>query len=115
MIRNLLFLSVLLILGCKDSFNQPGEYVPVTLVRQMCGHAVLKIQDPAYYYLGETADGESNVFLGGLECFAIPPEDEVFAVQLNPKDFNTDCAFCMGAISYSGNKHYNVRIHTDPK
>jgi hypothetical protein len=103
-----------LIAGCNPDIDQlPSNCIPVKYVRGICGQAVLEIQDPKYYDTGENADGDSHVFLAMLECFTDTEivKDKLFYVELNPSNFNSECAVCLALVNYSGNKHYNVRVH----
>ncbi|MCW5910304.1 MAG: hypothetical protein KIT62_04480 [Cyclobacteriaceae bacterium] len=115
--KNIVVLMIIVLIGigagCEDQqIRKPGECIPVTYVRGICGQAVLKIQSSDYYHLGENADGDEHVFLATLECFtdAAALEDNLFYVTLNPADFNHNCAVCMAAVMYSGSKKYNVRV-----
>lgn len=112
----IVFILAGMLTGCdKQDVKRPDDCISVTYVRGICGQAVLKIQSPADYHYGEDADGDENVFLATLECFtdAEPLQDKVFYVQLNPADFNSNCAVCMAAVMYSGSKHYKVRVQTN--
>lgn len=116
MIRNLIYSFCLaaIALSCEEkSPTSIGECIAVSYVRGICGQAVLKIHDPRYFYLGEDADGDTNVFLAGLECFTDYNvlQKHTFFVELNPADFNSNCAVCLAAVSYSGSKQYAVRVH----
>lgn len=110
---------IILLLACDTADPLfTGECVPVKAVRGICGTAVFKIQDPAYYHFGEDVDGEQNVFLGTLECpyirssaDAINMTDEILYLELNPENFSQDCARCYALVAYSGDKMYNVRVH----
>jgi hypothetical protein len=103
------------ILAACNSDNQPlpGNCIPVKYVRGICGHAVLQIQDPLYYSVGENADGDDHVFLATLECFSNieAVKNKLFYVELNPTDFKSDCAVCLAMVNYSGTKQYGVRVH----
>jgi hypothetical protein len=102
----------------ETEFN--GPCIQVKILRSICGTAVFKIQNPAYYHVGESVGGEENVFLGTLECSfyrnnetTIPEdsEDQVFYAELDPEDFNADCARCYALVDYTGSKNYRVRLH----
>jgi hypothetical protein len=116
MIRNLIYSVCLsaLLFSCDEKFpTYTGECITVSYVRGICGQAVLKIKDPRYFHLGENADGDTHVFLARLECFTDSNilQNSTFYVELNPTDFNVDCAVCLAAVVYSGSKHYAVRVH----
>ena len=114
-----LLISVLLLCACDtETPTITGDCVPVKLVRGICGTAIFKIQDPAYYHFGENVDGEENVFRGTLECPYLRSSaaeqnqsDEILYVELNPENFAQDCARCYALVAYSGDKLYNVRVH----
>lgn len=112
---------VTLLLACNphaptSSFT--GECVPVSMVRSVCGTAVFKIQDPAFYHYGENVEGEENVFLGILECSSTNESTNAYNspyqliyVELNPKNFEQGCSICQAIVNYSGRTNYNVRIN----
>jgi hypothetical protein len=108
-----LFLVSILAACNSDNQSLPNNCIPVKYVRGICAHAVLQVQDPLYYGVGENADGDDHVFLATLECFSDieAVQDKVFYVELNPTDFKSDCAVCLAMVNYSGTKHYSVRIH----
>jgi hypothetical protein len=116
-----LFILVFLIALTSCSNENPpavGNCIRVSLLRNVCGTAVFKILDPAYHSLGETADGEENVFMGIIEC---SPEDisgtvgrdqsDSLFVEINPPDLKEGCTVCFAIVNYSGEKQYSVRIH----
>lgn len=107
---------VLMLLACDTATPSfTGECVQVKVVRGICGTAVFKIQDPAYYHFGEDVDGEQNVFLGTLKCphlrASVTEQDiseKTLYVELNPENFGQDCVRCYALVSYSGSKSYTV-------
>lgn len=118
-IRFSLLLFISLSACSTQNTSITGECVRVTLLRNMCGNAILKIEDPAYFMLGENVDGEKNVFLGFVECSdvnlsgnTIPTmaDGTQLYVELNPKDYTQECTTCLAMINYSGKRHYKVRI-----
>jgi hypothetical protein len=110
-----LMLAGLLAACDKAKLKEPHECVPVTYQYGICGKAVLKIENSAYYDLGENVGEHENVFLATLECFTDENalKNKVFFVQINPADFNQNCAVCFAAVVYNGSKHYNVRVSND--
>lgn len=115
-----LTLGVLMLAGLlaacdKTKLKEPHECVPVTYQYGICGKAVLKIENSVYYDLGENVGEHENVFLATLECFTDENalKNKVFFVQINPADFNQNCAVCYAAVVYDGSKHYNVRVSND--
>ncbi len=118
MIRKILgiILATALLPGCDtETQNDAENCIRVKFIRGICGNAVLQIQNPYYYDMGEDTDDETHVFLARLECFTdmdALANKFFFYVELNPPDFNTDCAVCEAAIQYSGSKRYSVRVQT---
>lgn len=115
-IRSFLFIPLLAIaLVCcdKETLTNARGCVAVKYVTGICGNAVLQIENPSYFGLGEDVDGYEHVFLATLECFTDqqPLEGKSFLVELDPSDFNDQCAVCLAMVAYSGSKKYNVRIH----
>ena len=110
-----LMLAGLLAACDKAKLKEPHECVPVSYQYGICGKAVLKIENSAYYDLGENVGEHENVFLATLECFTDENalKNKVFFVQINPADFNQNCAVCFAAVVYNGSKHYNVRVSND--
>ncbi|MEQ6165630.1 MULTISPECIES: hypothetical protein [unclassified Ekhidna] len=106
-----------LCLSCRESPNPEGLILEVSLVEAFCGQAILKIEDPVYYHLGESANGEENVFFTMLTCddMDIQAED-VFHVKLVGKYEPGDCVVCLGLLAYDGDKRYNaVRVYEEEK
>jgi hypothetical protein len=110
----LLLLSAFALTNCaKEDVPNACGYVPVRYETGICGYAILKIEHPSFYELGEDVDDYEHVFLAQLECFTDQQalEDKSFLVELNPPTFNDDCARCLAMVAYSGSKNYRVRIH----
>lgn len=123
--KNALLLIVSLFLlsaSCDDEkLSAPKTCVPVKLMRSICGTAVFQIQDSRFYHYGESVGGEENVFAAALEC-ALPdavklgeqePQQEIFFAELDPENFNGNCASCLAMVNYEGQKNYRVRLHLD--
>jgi hypothetical protein len=102
----------ILLWNCESqTLKTTGGCIPVIQIGGICGQAVLQIQDPDLYHFGEETDGYEHVFLATLECNAFQIEPgKTFYVQLNPDNFNGNCAMCLAAVDYSGSKKYPVRI-----
>ncbi len=95
------------------------ECVEVSYVTGICGQAVLKIENPAFFKFGETWNDQEHVFYTVFNCSA----DEVnvslghlsqnhFFVQIrqdqpNP---NINCTTCFAALDYQGSKKYFADI-----
>jgi hypothetical protein len=110
-----LFLISILAACNSDNHTLPSNCIPVKYVRGICGNAVLQVQNPHYYGVGENADGDDHVFLATLECFSDIDaiKGRLFYVELNPTDFKSDCVVCQAMVNYSGTKQYRVRIHQE--
>lgn len=111
--RILLILSlVVLFQACErqELALASGSCFEVSYVSGICGQAVLKIETPAFYHLGESWNGHDNVFLTMFSC-----EDDMlskegtFYVTLLTEPDPGDCARCQAAVDYSGNKNYPVK------
>lgn len=98
------------LLACEEEFPTPGACVEVSLVTELCGQAVLKIENPAYYHLGETWNGHENVFFTFWTCEDMnKPKEGRFMVTLADSFNPGDCAVCMAALDYQGDKKYPVK------
>ena len=106
-----------LCLACQESPNLEGTVLEVSLVEEFCGQAILKIEDPVYYHLGESANGEENVFYTMLICEDMGIQTEgVFPVKLVAEYEPGDCAVCLGLLAYDGDKRYNaVRVFEEER
>ncbi len=104
--------------ACQDSkeADPSGDCVKVSLVSVLCGQAVMHIEDPAKYKLGETWNSHSNVFFAILDCSANEQaikDAPFFYVELSTKPFPDDtCPRCTAAAPYTGEKKYFARVVT---
>jgi len=103
--------------SCQDSkeVELSGKCVKVKLVSTLCGQAVLHIEDPAAYALGETWKSHTNVFLAVFDCSVNEQAiaNTTFYVELQTNPFMNDtCPRCMAAIDYTGEKKYYARVST---
>jgi hypothetical protein len=97
--------------SCEDSLHENPECLEVSIISELCGNAILKIENPLYYYLGETANGHNNVFLTSFNCEDIGKEkDGTFYVELVDDNQSGACADCLAIIDYQGDKKYPVKI-----
>jgi hypothetical protein len=109
-------LAILLSSACLFTCNENHEAIQypdcfeVSYVTGICGEAVLKIVNPAYYHLGESWSGHDNVFFCVLPCGINQGdlENKTFRVAFGNPDRN--CAVCLATIGYTGSKKYNVVI-----
>lgn len=91
----------------------PTDCVEVSLVDQLCGQAVFKIQDPNFYHLGESANGHENVFFSYLHCDDPVKNDEGnFFVEFVADESLGSCAVCLALLQYDGEKVHQVRLAT---
>jgi hypothetical protein len=98
------------IVSCEDITENPG-CLEVSLVSELCGHAVLKIESPLYYHLGETWNGHNNVFYTFFDCEDMGKEKEgTFFVEILEEFKEADCPVCLAMIDYQGEKKYPVKI-----
>ena len=103
-------LLALALVSCEDIFENPG-CIEVSLVSELCGHGILKIENPLYYHLGETANGHNNVFLTFFSCEDMEKVKEgTFFVEFVEEYETGDCAVCLAMINYQGKKKYPVRM-----
>ena len=110
----------LLSASCDDEKLSASKFcVPVELLRSVCGNAVFQIQDSRFYHYGETLGNDENVFLAALECnlpdaldLAVQgSQQEIFYAELNPENFDGNCASCLAMVNYTGDKKYLIRLH----
>ena len=113
----LLFVAI----SCHDTkFKAPApnnECFEVSYVTGICGQAMLKIENPAFFRFGETWDGHSNVFYTVFDCSVeeIKLKQARFFVTIsqNNSDSYSNCVRCMAALDYQGSKKYFVSIVTE--
>jgi hypothetical protein len=96
--------------NCQDEATAYPDCFEVSYVTGICGEAVLKIQDPALYHLGESWSGHENVFFCMLPCGVDTQSlsNKTFRVAFGNPDHN--CAVCLATIGYTGSKRYNIVI-----
>jgi hypothetical protein len=118
--RYLPLLAFFSILSCDNKYIEPissGEgtapCITVSYSKGICGEAVLKIEDSAFYWMGESWNGEDNVFFTVLGCDVNVQAlmNKKFKVLVSDKD-NSDpsCVRCAATLAYSGNKKYFVTL-----
>ncbi len=96
----------------KEFVIPGGSCFAVSYVTGICGQAVLKIQNPEFYHLGETWNGHENVFLTSFACDVDESglQDGIFYVSIPENFIPGECARCAAAIDYSGSKKYPVNV-----
>ncbi|MFM7855009.1 MAG: hypothetical protein ACKO96_24555 [Flammeovirgaceae bacterium] len=114
----LVFLSIL---SCENLYIDPSaegggkktQCITVSYSKWICREAVLKIEDPAFYGMGETWDGEDHVFFTVLGC-DINVEtlmNKKFKVLVSDKDNSSgNCITCQATLAYTGSKKYFITL-----
>ncbi len=88
-----------------------GECIEVSYVTGICGQIVLKIENPEYYFLGETWNGNEHVFSTLLHCDDMGKSTEgTFLVTIQDVYEPGSCAVCLAMLDYSGEKKFPVRL-----
>ncbi|MEN9550049.1 MAG: hypothetical protein RIR12_2640 [Bacteroidota bacterium] len=112
--------------GCtKNESDLPTACVSVKLIKEVCGDAILQIQDSKYYNLG--VDGFAlegkiydHVFTTRFTCKSLAAMPQtlttdrsglVFTVTLlkEPEAVDSTCATCLATLSNAPNKFYNTK------
>lgn len=121
-IHYLLLLNSLSALSCErnimDLLLGKGELekpkcVTVSYVTGICRQAVLKIEDPGLYGLGEQWNDQKNVFFTvlGCEIDEAKLKGSPFKVTISAKDNSErNCVACQAALDYTGTKRYFVTL-----
>jgi len=84
----------------------------VSYVTGICDQAVLKIEDPAFFALGETSHGEQNVFYTVFDCSVDGSQlsKTNFFVKIKQDTSDMNCIRCLAAVGYQGSKRYLVDV-----
>jgi hypothetical protein len=107
------------ILSCERNIVDPLPdkekelCVTVSYLTGICRQAVLKIEDPAFYGLGEQWNDHQNVFFTVLGCQIDEAslKGRVFKVTISSKDTSDrNCVVCQAALDYTGSKRYFVTL-----
>ena len=102
---------VFTLLSCEEILLEDSKCLEVSLVDELCGHAVLKIENPAYYHLGETWNDNENVFYTFFDCEDMEKDkDGTFFVEILDDFKEADCPVCLALIDYQGEKRHPVKI-----
>ena len=113
-----LILSILVTtFGCNESNSvlPSDQCFEVSYITGICGQAVLKIENPAFFELGETWNGNENVFYTVFDCSVDESEldQSNFFVRIKQDTVDTNCIRCLATIDYQGSKQYLVDIVDD--
>jgi len=108
----LLGLFVLVMLSsCNEDDALPTGCIEVKVLDMFCGQAIMQIQDPDYYYLGETANGYENVFFTYPHCVDSGRDlSENVLIELTDDKDKGGCAVCLAILPYDGERIYHSRI-----
>jgi hypothetical protein len=121
-IHYLLLLNSLLVLSWEKNIIDPlpgkndhekPKCVSVSFVTGICRQAVFKIEDPAFYELGEQWNDQKNVFFTvlGCEINEASLKGRPFKVTISGKDSSDrNCVVCQAALNYTGRKKYFVTL-----
>ena len=93
--------------------EQKGQCVTVSYLTGICRQAVLKIEDPAFYGLGEQWNDHENVFFTVLGCQIDEAslKGRMFKVTISSKDTSDrNCVVCQAALDYTGSKRHFVTL-----
>jgi hypothetical protein len=93
--------------------EQKGKCVTVSYLTGICRQAVLKIEDPAFFGLGEQWNDNQNVFFTvlGCEIDEASLKGRVFKVTISSEDTGVEnCVVCQAALDYTGSKKYFVTL-----
>ena len=109
------FVFVFVVAGLLSSCNEddalPTGCIEVGVLEMFCGQVVMQIQDPNYYYLGESANGYENVFFTYAHCDDMDKDlSGTILVELTDNTEKGSCAVCLGLLPYDGDRIYDVRI-----
>jgi hypothetical protein len=110
---------VLIFFGTLQACNEGATAVldanclAVIYITGICGEAVLKIENPTMFHLGESWNGHNNVFFTQLPCGTDEQTllDKTFFVEIIPEtQTDNDCVRCKATIGYNGTKRYNIAL-----
>jgi hypothetical protein len=96
----------------EDSNSNDNECFEVSYVTGICGQAVLKIKDPAFFKFGENWNGNTNVFYTIFDCSVDEAKlrNANFFVTISENNHTINCARCFAALDYQGSKKHAVAI-----
>ena len=115
--RFLIIASFATMFGCTDNNDvaPSDQCFEVSYVTGLCGQAVLKIENPVFFKLGETWNGHENVFYTVFDCSVDEAElsKTSFFVRIKQNTTDTDCIRCLALLDYQGSKQYLVDVVDD--
>lgn len=111
----LIFLFLGLDKCSEDEKVRTDRCFEVSIVESICRQAVLKIENPAYHYLGENWNGYQNVFFTLLDCSVDEARlaGKKFFVTLEENETDNNCGRCKALLAYGGEKKYLVKVHEE--
>ncbi|MFM8739356.1 MAG: hypothetical protein ACKOC0_04035 [Cytophagales bacterium] len=99
--------------GLSKTGGEKTQCITVSYNKGICREAVLKIEDPAFYGMGESWGGEDHVFFTVLGC-EINVEallNKKFSVLVSDRDSSDkNCIACQATLAYSGTKKYFITL-----
>lgn len=107
------------VVNCSEPkiINENTTCFQVSFVAGICGEAVLKVEDPAFFKYGETWNGHTNVFFTVFECSVGEStgsnvSNEKFFVEIKKENSlsNNDCVRCLATLDYQGTQRHLVKI-----
>lgn len=119
---SIVFLICLLTqIGCQTEIlpeNDFGDCFEVTIVESLCGTAIFRIENPAFYRYGENANGYKNVFMGNIPCSDFRTAQSNSAqtklfVKISTEAFpenDNNCVRCAALPAYDGTKSYFIKF-----
>lgn len=90
-----------------------GPCIRVRYVTGICLEAVLQIQDPAYYSLGERWKEYDHVFRTTVPCGSeevLESGKDFYVILLSKPIDEPPCIRCRAALDYDGAKSHPVRL-----
>lgn len=99
-------------INADDKTENNTNCFGVSYVSGVCSTVVLKIEDSAYYDLGESWKEHDNVFLTELPC-GVDEEalkQGIFFISISDVDNRGECPRCLALIDYSGSKKYFITL-----
>lgn len=107
--------STLLSCGEEDPISASNQCFEVSYVTGICSQAILKIEDPDFFDLGETSNGEQNVFYTVFDCTVDESglSQSNFFVRIKQDTSDMNCIRCLAAVGYDGSKRYLVDVVDD--